>query len=430
MSLNIRIRLSVMMFIQFFVWGTWYVAMGPYLGELQFSDRAIGMIYSTTGLAAIISPFFVGMVADRFFAAEKIMAVLHILGGILLYLTSQITSPNLFFLLLLLHTLCYMPTLALVNAVSFTQITDQGRQFPAIRVLGTIGWIAAGLAISYLVPPLLGVAKPELTAVPFKVGAVVSLLMGLYCLTLPHTPPKSAGKKVTVRDVLGLDALRLLKEPSFTIFLISSFLICIPLSFYFAFAGKFLANSGMSEVPGKMTLGQMSEIFFMLVMPLFFIRLGVKKMLLTGMVFWLLRYLLFAFGNMDHLAFMLYLGILFHGICYDFFFVTGQIYVDKKAHENIRASAQGLIAFVTLGLGMAVGTQLSGVVADYFSHLDDSGLSVTNWRAVWIVPALMAGLVAVLFSLLFRDPDQPGRSRPAGAGKPAAPAVAAIAEES
>lgn len=403
MNTKVRTQLSVMMFLEFFVWGSWYVAMGPYLGKINFSETAIGSAYSTTGWAAIISPFFVGMIADRFFSAEKVLGVLHIMGGILLFVAAQAGTPGVFFFVLLLHTLCYMPTISLVNAVSFTHMTDPGKEFPLIRVLGTIGWIAAGLTVSFVLPKITGTDNPEVTSLPMKLGAATAILLGIYCFFLPHTPPKAAGKKVKMGDILGLEALKLFKDKSFAIFAVSSFLICIPLSFYFAFAGKFLTDSGMGNVVGKMTLGQMSEIFFMVVMPFFFARLGVKKMLLTGMIFWVARYVLFAFGNNSSLVSMYYLAILFHGICYDFFFVTGQIYVDKKADEKIRASAQGLIAFITLGAGMVIGTLLSGKVAGYFTSVNEVGEKVSNWKGIWLTPAIMAAVVVVIFMLSFKE---------------------------
>jgi nucleoside transporter len=362
MNTQIRLRLSLMMFFQYSIWSAWYVTMGPYLGgTLNFTPGQIGFAYNSTALAAMLSPFFVGMVADRFFSTEKILAVLHILGGMLLFGVSQAKSFGTFYPLLIGHTLCYMPTLALTNSISFSQMKDPGKEFPSIRVLGTISWIVAGLAIGALPG-----AMETATAMPFKVAAVVSIIMGFYCLTLPHTPPKSVGA-VTVRDVLGLDALKLMKETSFAIFVCAAFLICIPLTFYFSFTPTFLGDLSVSNIPGKMTLGQGSEIFFMLVMPFFFARLGVKWMLMVGMLCWAARYLLFLMGYEAGTVWPLYLGILLHGVCYDFFFVTAYIYVDKKAPETIRAKAQGFIAFVTLGAGMFVGANLSGLVVEQYS---------------------------------------------------------------
>lgn len=362
MNAQLRLRLSLMMFFQYFIWSSWYVTMGPYLGgTLNFTGQQIGFAYNCTALAAMLSPFFVGMVADRFFATEKILAVLHLAGGMLLFGVSQAKSFSLFYPLLIAHTLCYMPTLALTNSLSFAQMKDPGKEFPSIRVLGTISWICAGLAVGWLFG-----TKAITTPLPFQMGGVVSILMGLYCFTLPHTPPKVTGP-VSARDVLGLDALQLMKERSFAIFVAAAFLICIPLTFYFSFTPTFLADSNVTNVPGKMTMGQMSEIFFMLVMPWFFVRLGVKWMLGVGMFCWAARYLLFVLGYNSETIWPLYAGVILHGICYDFFFVTAYIYVDKKAPETIRAKAQGFIAFVTLGAGMFVGANLSGVVVDKYS---------------------------------------------------------------
>ncbi len=361
MNTEMRVRLSLMMFLEYFIWSAWYVTMGPYLGgTLNFSGTEIGYAYSATALAAMISPFFVGMIADRFFATEKVLAVLHILGGLLIFGAAQAKTFGVFFPFLIAHTLCYMPTLALTNSISFNQMTNTGKEFPSIRVLGTISWICAGLTVG-----LLG-NKAITTPMPFVIAAGVSILMGLYCLTLPHTPPKATGR-VTARDVLGLDTLQLMRERSFAIFIVSAFLICIPLTFYFSFTPSFLGDQNVSNIPGKMTLGQASEIFFMLVMPFFFARLGVKWMLIVGMLSWSVRYTLFILGYNGALVWPLYLGIVLHGVCYDFFFVTAYIYVDQKASEAMRAKAQGFIAFVTLGAGMFVGATLSGWVVNAYS---------------------------------------------------------------
>jgi nucleoside transporter len=389
-----RGKLSTLMFLQYFVWGAWYVTMGTWLGQtLQFSGEQIGLAAGTTALAAMISPFFVGMVADRFFATERLLAVLHIVGGGVLFYASLQTTFGAFYAVLLAYALCYMPTLALSNSISFRQMTDPGREFPAIRVLGTIGWIVAGLII--------GTLGLEATAMPLRLAAGASVVLGVFCLALPHTPPHVKGK-VGLRDVLGLDALKLLGDRSFAIFVLGSFLICIPLQFYYAFANPFLNELHVANAAGKMTLGQMSEIGFMLVMPWFFRRLGVKYMLLVGMAAWTARYALFAFGNNDALAWMLYAGIVLHGICYDFFFVTGQIYVDRKAPADLRAAAQGFIAFVTLGVGMFIGSWASGRVVDTFRV----GTDAHNWQSIWLVPAGGAAAVLVRFALFFRTAQE------------------------
>ena len=391
MTPSVRVKLSAMMFLQYFVWGAWYVTMGTWLGQtLHFSGEQIGLAAGTTALAAMISPFFVGMVADRFMATERILAGLHVLGGIVLFVASKQTTFGGFYGVLLIYTLCYMPTLALSNSLSFRQMADPGREFPPIRVLGTIGWIVAGLVI--------GTLGLEATGTPLQIAGGASILLGLFCLALPHTPPleKAAGTRVTWGDIVGLDALKLMGERSFAIFVIGSFLICIPLQFYYAFANMFLNEIHVSNAASKMTLGQGSELFFMLVMPWFFRRLGVKWMLLVGMMAWTARYAFFAFGNNSDLVWMLYAGIVLHGICYDFFFVTGQIYVDTKAPGDLRAAAQGFIAFVTLGVGMFIGSWASGRVVD--AYVTNGG---HDWQGIWLVPAAASGVVLLLFAFFF-----------------------------
>src|SRR5712691_564920 len=395
MTQGTRVKLSAMMFLQYFVWGAWYVTMGTWLGEtLHFSGEQIGLAAGTTAVAAIISPFFVGMVADRFMATERILAALHLAGGAVLYLASLQTSFGPFYVVLLIYTLCYMPTLALSNSLSFRQMDDPGREFPLIRVLGTIGWIVAGLFI--------GTLGLEATARPLQIAGAASILLGVFCFALPHTPPleiAGAKRRATLGTILGLDALKLLRERSFAVFVLGSFLVCIPLQFYYAFANPFLNELNVTNAAGKMTLGQMSEIFFMLVMPWFFRRLGVKYMLLAGMAAWTARYAFFAYGDNADLVWLLYAGILLHGICYDFFFVTGQIYVDTKAPPDLRAAAQGFIAFVTLGVGMFIGSWASGRVVDAFRL----GTGGHDWRGIWLVPAAGALLVLALFALFFRS---------------------------
>lgn len=400
MKRTIQIQLSAMMFIQFFIWGSWFVTMWRYLSKLGLDGAQIGAAYSTTGWAALISPFLAGMIADRFFSTEKVLAVMHFLGAVLMFWVSTAADSVMFFWILLAYTLCYMPTLALTNSISFEQMANPEKEFPPIRVMGTIGWIASGLLVGFMPKSLTGVETIEETAIPMRIAAAASLCMAAYCLFLPHTPPKSRGKTITAGDIIGLKALALLKDRSFAVFILCSLLVCIPLAFYYQSANGFLGEIGIRNAAGKMTMGQASEIVFMLVMPFFFVRLGVKKMLLAGMAAWVLRYGLFAYGSTESLqgVSFLYMGILLHGICYDFFFVTGQIYVNQKAPDNIRASAQGFIALITLGLGMIIGNLINGIVTKHYSTLEGH-----HWRSIWLIPAAMSFLVFVLFGILFKE---------------------------
>jgi len=415
-------RLCVLMFLQFFIWGVWYVPMAKYLGALGFTGTQVGVAYAATGLGAMISPFLVGMIADRFFPSQAVLGVLHLLGGTFLVLASRTAEWNGFYGFLLLHLICYMPTLAMANSVLFQTLDDPQKQAPPIRTLGTIGWIVSGLVVggSFLapegfrwqVPELLGGAKPPeswkalgLTNLPLLLGAGASFLLGLYSFTLPNTPPKLKGRAVGIGDVLGLRALGLLKDPSFAVFIVCSLLLCIPLSFYYQLTNGYLTAMNVANSEGVMTLGQVSEILFLLAIPFFFRRIGVKWMLMTGMAFWALRYVLFANASPD-LHVLLFLGVLFHGICYDFFFFTGQLYVDQRAPEEVRSGAQGFIAFVTLGVGMFLGGILAGNWTE--RHTAEG---VIDWPAVWNFPAMMSVVVLVAFAFLFRD--RPQASSPA-----------------
>ncbi|MEQ9104449.1 MAG: MFS transporter [Rhodothermales bacterium] len=401
--MTISARLSIMMFLQFFVWGAWYVTIGNYMTAMGMADLT-HWPYTVNPIAAIVAPFFLGLVADRYFAAEKVLGVLHVLGGIVMLLTPATTgNPTLFIGMLLAYNLCYMPTLGLTNTLAFHNITDQEKQFPLIRVFGTIGWIAAGLFISFV---LVGFApegmKPDETALPLYTTAVASVLLGLYSFSLPNTPPQGRGEPMSVRAILGIDAFQTLKGRPFFVFLASSFLLSIPLAAYYNFAPIFVNASGVENVAATLSLGQVSEVVFMLLMPFFFRRLGVKWMLLVGMGAWVLRYALFALAAPDGLFWMIAFGILLHGVCYDFFFVTGQIYVDKKSTAAIRGQAQGMLVLVTYGLGMFIGAQVAGNVFNTF--LDGAtALEATEWASFWWIPALFAGAIMVLFGLLFND---------------------------
>ena len=395
----VGLRLSGMMFIQFFVWGAWYVTVGNYMTEQGMSGKAIGGAYSVGPIAGIISPFFLGMIADRFFSTEKVLGMLHILGGIAIFCSPMVVGdgngyPFFFLGLLLAHMLCYMPTLGLVNTLSFHNMTNQEKQFPLIRVFGTLGWIVANLVVSWWL-------KADTKALPLQIAGGAGILMGLYSFTLPHTPPPDKGKPFSVRDAIGLDALKLLKNPSFSVFMVSSFLICIPLSAYYAFAPVFVGATGFENPAFNMSFGQMSEVFFMLVMPLFFSFLGVKWMLFVGMLAWVVRYALFAIGAPEEIRWMILIGILLHGICYDFFFVTGQIYVDKKAPVAIRGQAQGMLVLITLGIGMLIGAQLSGWLKDSIVTAEGTE-ALLQWRQYWAIPCIGAGVIMVLFAFLFK----------------------------
>ncbi len=386
----IKSKLSAMMFLQFFIWGAWFVTLGGYLGTtLHFTGQQIGSAYASLAWAALLAPFFLGMIADRFFSSEKVLAVLHLLGAGVLWYAASVTDAGLLFWVLVGYGLCYMPTLALTSSIAFHHVEDSARDFPAIRVLGTIGWIVAGILVGQL-----GV---EVTAQPLRIAAGGSVLLGLFAFALPHTPPPSAGKPFSVRDALGLDALGLLKDKSFLMFVLGSFLLCIPLQFYYAFTNLFLTESGVVNTATKMSLGQMSEIGFMLLLPLALRRYGVKMILLVGMLAWTIRYALFAFGDAGTGMWMLYAGILLHGVCYDFFFVTGQIYTDQQAGPRIRGAAQGFITLVTQGLGYIVGSFVSGRIVDQFAR--DGG---HDWKAIWLRPSLGALVILVVFAVAFR----------------------------
>jgi nucleoside transporter len=389
-----RIKLSLMMFLEFFIWGSWFVTMGTYLGKNLMSDGVqVGSAYSTQSLGAIIAPFIIGLIADRFFAAQKILGVLHLAGGALLWFASTSLNFESFFPFILGYMIAYMPTLALVNSISFKQMKDPEKEFPSIRVFGTIGWIVAGIIIGWL-----NWEQSGNLVLTFKMASVGSILLGLLSFALPHTPPLKKGEKTTIGDILGLDAIGLLKNKSFLMFFIASVAICIPLSFYYNFTNPFLNEVGMKAAAGVQALGQVSETGFMILMPLFFVRLGVKKMLAIGMIAWVVRYLFFAFGNADSNYWMLIGGIVLHGICYDFFFVTGQIYTDRLAGERFKSAAQGFITLATYGVGMLIGSFISGIVVD--KYVVGSG---HQWYNIWIIPAGIAAVVAILFLLFFSD---------------------------
>lgn len=397
----INLRLSIMMFLQFFIWGGWFVTLGTYLANtLAASGGQIGMAFSTQSWGAIIAPFVVGLIADRFFNAERILGVLHIVGAILMYFMYQADNFVAFYPYVLGYMVVYMPTLALVNAVAFGQMEDPSKEFGKVRVWGTIGWIVAGLMISYVFSwdSAVAIADGQLRYT-FLLCAVASLLLGVFSFSLPNTPPKAVGQKTGIRELLGLDALVLLKDKNFLVFFLSSVLICIPLAFYYQNANPFLTEIGVENATGKMTLGQVSEVLFMLALPIFLNRFGLKVTLLIGMAAWVLRYVLFAYGNADETLYMLIVGIALHGICYDFFFVSGQIYTDAKAGESAKSAAQGLITLATYGVGMLVGFAVAGMITDRYT----TETSVHEWQQIWLFPAAFAAVVFLIFLFMFKS---------------------------
>ena len=393
------------MFLEFFIWGIWFVTLGTYLlTNLNTSATQVGVGFLTQSIGAIVAPFIIGLIADRFFAAQRILGVLHLIGAFLLWNASTAADFDSFYPNILIYMILYMPTLALVNSVSFRQMTNPSKEFPQIRVLGTIGWIIAGLTIGWL-----GLEQSGNLGITFQLAAAASAILGIFSFTLPNTPPvKQKGEKSTIADMLGLDAIGLLKNRSYLIFFLASVAICVPLAFYYGFTNPFLNELGMEAAAGKQSLGQMSELLFMILMPMFFVRLGVKKMLAIGMFAWVLRYILFAFGDVESGYWMLIAGIVLHGICYDFFFVTGQIYTDNLAGERFKSSAQGMITLATYGVGMLIGSFLSGVIVDSY-ELPAGG---HDWQTIWLIPAGIAALVLLVFMLLFKDKQVSSKDDP------------------
>jgi nucleoside transporter len=390
------------MFLQFFIWGGWFVTLGTFLGNnLSATGSQIAMAFSTQSWGAIIAPVFIGLIADRYFNAERILGVLHLMGFGLLYLMSETKNFSVFYPYVFGYMILYMPTLALVNSVSFNQMKDTAAEFPLIRTFGTIGWIISGIVISYVFgwDAQDSIAEGALSNT-FKMVAIASLLLGVFCFSLPKTPPyKNDQRNFSLKNALGGDALKLLNDRNFLLFFIASILICIPLAFYYQQANPFLVELGMDNPTAKMSLGQASEVLFMLLLPLFFSRFGFKNTILVGMVAWVVRYLLFAYGDAGEKTFMLITGILLHGICYDFFFVSGQIYTDFKAGEKVKSAAQGLITLATYGIGMLIGFWIAGKISDIF--ILESGMH--DWNMIWKFPALFALGIFVLFLLIFKN---------------------------
>ena len=403
MQSTTRFQLSSMMFLNFFIWGMWFVTLGTYLikGDIGATDAQSGLAYGTQCLGAIIAPFIIGLIADKYFAAQKILAVLHLVGAGLLYFISQNSEFSSFYVLLLIYMVLYMPTLALTNSIALHQISDAEKQFSGIRLWGTIGWIAAGQIVGYMAWE----ANPGSLDITFQVAAATSLILGVYSFFLPNTPPSKSGQNVSIREVLGLDALKILANRNYLVFFIASILICIPLAFYYGLANLYLNEAGMIGSAQKMSFGQMSEAIFLFLMPLFFRKFGIKQMLLIGMIAWVVRYLCFSYGNIDANLWMLYVGIILHGICYDFFFVTGNIYTDQEAGPKIRSSAQGLITLATYGIGMYIGFWAAVKISGDHSILDATGKVVNHdWQSIWMYPTVFAAVVTILFLIFFKNP--------------------------
>jgi nucleoside transporter len=395
MPTSLSVRLSLMMFLNYVIWGAWYVTLDTYLTvTLKFTGTQAGAVFGTTALASMISPFFVGMIADRYFSTERVLAVLHLMGAVFLYLVTRVSSFGAVYALVLAHCLCYFPTIALTNLLTLRQIKNASAEFPLIRVLGTLGWIAIGQTIGRM-----GI---ETSSMPFLLAAGASVVMSLYSLTLPHTPPGDKGKAATIRNVLPLDALVMFKNPSYRVFTIASILACIPLTFYFTFTNTYLNDLGVKNAAGKMTWGQISEVGAMLAMPWIYRRFSLKAILLIGLFAWSVRYMLLGYGNADAGMWMFYIAILLHGVCFDFFFMTGQLYTDQEAPPNLRGTAQGLLAFLTYGVGMFIGAELSGVAVDFFTT--KAGSVVTrNWTGFWVSSAASAFVVALFVAFFLNS---------------------------
>ena len=407
MKSNAFVLLSLMMFVEYFIWGSWYVTMSTYMsanvhatpGSAEFATGVqIGAAYSALAIATMISPFFIGLIADRFFSAQRIMGVLHLLGAVLLFSATKISNNSPFYWVILFYSLLYMPTIALSNSIAFNQMSDPGKQFPWIRVFGTLGWIIAGLLIGKL-----AWEKSNQLVNTFYLAATASAFLGLFSFFLPDTPPKAAASQSSAAKALGTEAFVLFKNKAYLVFFIAAILVCIPLSFYYGFANAFLNEIGMQGAASKMILGQISEGVFILAIPFLFNRIGVKNMLLMGMLAWILRYVCFAYGNIDANLWMLYAGIILHGVCYDFFFVTGYMYTEKKAGAAIKNAAQGLFTFATYGVGMFLGTWFSGFVVD--NYKTNTG---HDWTKIWFVPAYIALGVLVYFIFFFREKRSAG----------------------
>lgn len=402
MSPLMFVRLWAMVFLHYFVWSSWYVTMANHLTTLQFKGYQIGLAYGTTAVGAMVSTFFAGIVADRFFSTQKLLGTLHLIGAVLLFTVAELKVFATFYPVLLLYTVTYMACHGLTNTLTLHHSKNPAREFPVVMFMASVGWIAAGLTVSLL--------KFENSPNMFRLAGAAALFMGVYSFTLPDTPPKGAGAKVSFRTMLGLDALKLMREKSFAMFILCSFLICIPLSFYFTWVAAFLGELKVENAAAKLTIGQISDVVFLLLLPVLLPRLKVKGILIMGMAAWAIRFGLFAGANASHAAWMIFLGIALHGICYDFIFVMGRMYVDRFATPDIRGAAQGLHAFVTLGAGMFVGSWLAGEVGGKFSStsLSKAGETVVShdWGPIWLIPAGLSAILVIVFALVFHDQSE------------------------
>lgn len=391
MKLPLKIQLSILFFGQYFVWGTWFVTLGTYLLQtLQFNGTEVGLVYGAMAIAASISPFFIGIIADQYLAVEKLLSGSYIIGGIVLGFNSMMQEFTWFYLLLLIYTILFVPAFSLSNAIAFHHLKNSQRDFPRVRVWGTIAWIVAGLIIGFL--------NIEDTVIPLRIAAASSILLGLYCLLLPNTPPKAKKKKFSFKDALGLNTLALLKERSFAVLMIGLLLIRIPGSFYYTFVNPFLNEIGIANAAGKMTLGQVSEVLLMLILPFCFRKIGLKKMIFIGMLLWGLRYLFFMLGQDAGLSWLLYLGIIVHGITFNFTSLSGQIYIDSQVDPSQRNAAQGFITFITMGVGQFIGSFFAGSIVHYYALPNGTH----NWWAIWMYPTLIGLSIAFVFLFLFQ----------------------------
>jgi len=395
MKLTTKLQLSLLFFLEFFIWGGWFVTMGTFLSQsFNASGSQLAMAYETQSIGAIIAPFIIGLIADRYFAAQKILGILHLVGAGLLFLAGASENFSSFYPYIFVYMLLYMPTLSLANAIAFHQMENPSKEFAPIRVLGSLGWIIAGFSIGYF-----AWESSQVLEYTFYMTSVASALLGVYSFFLPNTSPKiKPDEKVSLKSILGLDALVLFKDRSYLIFFIASVLVCIPLAFYYQHANQFLNEVGMQAAASKMIFGQISEVFFLLLLPVFLNRFGLKKVLVFGVLAWGLRYLLFAYGDAGQNVWMLLFGIILHGICYDFFFVSGQIYTDFKAGEQYKSAAQGLITLSTYGVGMLIGFRLAGWLTD--QYVNDSG---HYWKEIWIQPAIFSFVILILFLFSFKN---------------------------